>query len=298
MKYPFAILFILLLSGNASAHRSMFGSQSTWWVTEFGTWSLSFYNDTMYVSGDTVANSLSYKKLTSKKYESTYGLMREDTVAGKVWFKSLYYNSDSTDTVEVLTYNFSLQKGDTFDTWNVNYPGNMKDDMPDSLTIVDTIYYQNGLKHIQFKAAGDVFLGAYTKEPLMMIEGIGSIYGVLWKMRTAAMPHYLLCAYKDGVQQPYTNVLYKGDCSPPKLSVNSITQKTAIEVYPNPATNMLHIKGVGNCSIRITTVNGVEVLQVKKVDKVDITALPAGVYFYFICNSNNAIFSKGKFVKY
>ncbi len=294
MKYFFTLSFILLLSANASAHRSMFGNQSTWWVSQFGTWFMTIYNDTMYVSGDTIVNSINYKKLTSQKYRSTYGLMREDTIAGKVWFKSTYYGGDSTDTAEVLSYDFSLQKGDTFNTWNINYGGPAWYQLDDSFKIVDSVYYENGLKHIMFKPFG---MDEYTKEPLVMIEGIGCTYGVLWKRTVQAGPSYLLCAYKDGVQQPYTNVLYNGDCSPPKLSVKPVTGKPAIEVYPNPATDILHIKGADNCSIRITNANGVEVLQTSSVNEIDVSALPAGVYFYFVSDLEKQSLTSGKFIK-
>jgi hypothetical protein len=70
--------------------------------------------------------------------------------------------------------------------------------------------------------------------------------------------------------------------------VEELAKQDAITIYPNPATNMLHIQR-GNSSIslvRILSITGQTLLQTQQAD-IDITMLPAGTYFVHIMADGN-----------
>lgn len=67
-----------------------------------------------------------------------------------------------------------------------------------------------------------------------------------------------------------------------RLSVSDIDgSKSRINIYPNPATNTLHIEGVeANTTVVIYNVQGQVVSSTQlSDDKIDVSALPAGVYY-------------------
>lgn len=242
MKYTFLlrcfclVLFSFLLKpALAQQHyKSIFGSQSTSWATRWENLS-GVGASTIYVQKDTVVNGLAFKKLVANSSPFHPSLVREDTVSGKVWFRQILPDdlppyTDPSDTIDMLILNFGLSVGDTFDIngtgYGLTYP------FPDSFNVVKRVYYQYGLKHIEFKGP--------AVEPFTMIESIGSNFGVAWKKsKTIMRAQYLLCAYKNGVKTPYTNIQYNGFCNLNGVSGISEMPKERISLgqsYPNPAT--------------------------------------------------------------
>ena len=74
--------------------------------------SYNFMAQKMFTSGDTIINSLTYKKLDQMESmipnsECFFGFLREDTAAQKIYFK------DNLSSPEMLLYDFSLQPGDS-----------------------------------------------------------------------------------------------------------------------------------------------------------------------------------------
>lgn len=286
-KYLLSLLIIICCT-NAYGYRSVFGNNSTYWVFRwYQAWGISV--DTVFADGDTIACGLSYKKLRiSSQIPSNYvGLIREDTLTGKVWYKSMTYlsNYPADDTMEILAFDFSLQKGDTFDTWNVNY--GLPRTIDDSLKIVDSVYYKNGFKHIIFKPIGDAGI---FKEPLLFLEGVGSSFGILFKeFHTACFFNYLLCSYKDGIKTEYSNVLYNGDCTAYLNIEHNYMQEQSVTIYPVPAINELYVEdNMHIVRVCITDMAGSNcITQLNPGKKIDISGLNSGYYLIKIDYSDN-----------
>ncbi len=274
---------LLLFSLNSSAYRSIFGKQSTEWIIHYeAIFTSGFCFDTFYVEKDTIINGLSYKKIIERVPTRCFGgsnyyngAMREDTVAGKVWYRSLNYNPMyPDDTLDVLAFDFSLQKGDTFETVYTVTP------VPDSLKIVDTVYYKNGLKHIQFKKRTSPF--PIYQEPLTLIEGITGTYSPIWKDRRSGIgAFYLLCAYQDGIQMPYSNIWFNGACDNHGISVEHIT-KQAVGVAPIPAADFVQINTGEEFKIEKVTLYDMtgkaRPVTVDDDKKLNVRNLPNGIY--------------------
>ncbi len=228
MKQFFFILFIVT-TGVASSqpYESMFGSTSTMWIIKW--YNLDFGgNDTIVVEKDTLAYGYNWKKIiktNSYGFFESGALLREDTLIGKVWYRPLEPGWDTT----YLAFDFDLEEGDTFDL-SSNYDPWLTSVIVDSTDITDTG------KRIRFNSFIE------QGENITFIEGVGGNQGPIYKESSGLLQPYLLCAYKDGVQT-YSNISYEGNCSPP-TSINLIEPATAIEVYPNPVEDILHIKNV------------------------------------------------------
>lgn len=160
-------------------------------------------------------------------------------------------------------------------------------------------------------------LGAF---PVMIVDGSYSIsdyantIGVQNEMYTyfgaGHVPFVSSVAYMDTTVRFVSNFLYRFfGCTPidPSPFANTFTtgidlvsSENQIDLYPNPASEMIHIKLIekGNYSLTITDVCGRMISNAKfntGYTTLDIANLNSGIYFYSIHN-NNKIFS-GKFIK-
>ncbi|MBS1689805.1 MAG: hypothetical protein JSS96_13840, partial [Bacteroidetes bacterium] len=147
--------------------------------------------DSFYIQKDTTVNGNGYKKIQDT-YHGTVGLLREDRLAGKVWFKGCRYDTDPTnDTTEFLMFDYSLNIGDTF---HIDYPGPWGHYATTNPIRVDSVYYDKaGRKCLRFNSINRVF-----NEQLTFIEGIGCNFGLIfyWYDHLEGN-NYLLCAKKD-----------------------------------------------------------------------------------------------------
>lgn len=289
MKHFIILLFALSFSLNSHAYRSIFGENSTTWIIEYHLCIFDNIIDSVYFEKDTVVYGVNYKKITGIEFNAG-GLIREDTVAGKVWFKSLYMGLSQSDTMEVLAFDFSLQKGDTFDIWNQNY-AYFSFNVPDSLKIVDTVYYKDGLKHIQFKHPHNSYL---PDEPLEIIEGIGSNYSVLWKQfGTCFNKFYLRCSYKEGIKMPYINKSANGDCG--YLNIHKFNNVSSINIYPVPTSSLLKLE-MEHFKVDIVTIYDLQgrIQFSSKISNniIDVSMLENGQYSFEIVTNNGETFSK------
>lgn len=85
---------------------------------------------------------------------------------------------------------------------------------------------------------------------------------------------------------------------PLDLGKNEIS-KNEIQPYPNPAQNELFFTNVPhNATIQCYNLQG-QLVYAKPIQKnvIDISKLPAGLYFYKICDASGAVVSNGKMVK-
>ncbi len=226
----------------------MFGSDSTSWVFKWHNIDFS-YNEIAYVSKDTVIGGLSYKKVSYYNHGASFSpsapcILREDTLTGKVWFRSL--DPTDYDTTDVLAFDFSLMPGDSFDI------SNMENHFVEPLYAkVDSVRYLSGLKYIYFNMnylSWDTTTAVVVaSEPYMIIEGIGSNMGPLWKqMMGGYRDHYLLCSSKNGVKTSYNNIRYAGSCVLPSLAINEKqVGDLKVRLAPNPVGDYTGIVSEG-----------------------------------------------------
>ncbi|MBR6930724.1 MAG: C10 family peptidase [Bacteroidales bacterium] len=128
---------------------------------------------------------------------------------------------------------------------------------------------------------GRVEIGAYEScASLTLIEDV---------LFESGLPYWF---YSSPLTEPgyYTVVLEGQDCD----SVIGLTldivlgmeepQETAIQVWPNPTSGLLHIEAEGIDKVEICNLLGQVVLHAEKVDGIDLSNLRKGVYFLIASN--------------
>lgn len=192
------------------------------------------------VEKDTVIQSNTYKKL--KGYTMSY-FFREDLDSGKVW------KITPECPQEVLVMDYNLKKGDTFDL--VQRVGQRPG-------LIDSVYIENGRKHFLSKGLG---LPGTINEYLILMEGIGSNYGLGFKDCMGGQTSlYLLCV-EDSGRNVFANRYFQGECYPedfPILQVQDV-EEAKLSLYPNPAAEVVHIqfdKPIREVAYRITDIYG------------------------------------------
>lgn len=282
------LLFVFILCsqiGFAQPYKSIFGQTSTQWVFEWSNLSGTFL-DTFYIEKDTVVQGMAYKKLSIKKTSPiSVALLREDTTIGKVWYKGLRtepFFSDA-DTTERLSFDFSLQAGDSVDISSgvcTGPPGAY----PPSWNMVDSVRHIAGSKHVYFRGACNWY-DPPPYEPITFIEGIGCNVSPMFKHNgtTPLLSQYILCSYKDGNPTFYNNQRYNGACTLPTAVDDKSVTRDAIIISPNPADDVLHLEypsGEKLVNLVLYNVSGQRAAEHKDgADKLSVKGLTPGVYF-------------------
>jgi len=272
----------------AQPYESIFGKDSTKWIFEWGNF-FGYTQDTAYVEKDTIYLNDTWKKIVCTNnmfpHLTNYfgGLLKEDTVTGKVWYKA-YYDPVMTgnDTSVQLIFDFGLITGDTFNLtgiWGpISYPDNK----------VDTVVYINGLKHILFKQKIP-----FANEYVTFIEGVGSNLGVIYRQIQSRMTqHYLLCSYKDDVKT-YSNPFYNGNCDIyGSTGINQDLIDLKFNIYPNPFTDKITIdqKEIIDYHIMIHDFLGRNVYRGNSEKEIYLDHLPNGFYYLQIQNNAKPIY--------
>ena len=283
---PVSLIILLLCANNPShsqPYQSLFGNNNTKWVFEWGNLP-GFSQDTIYVANDTLVDGLWWRNLKASR-NNIFGyfagaVIREDTTLGKVWYKGFHPQDSATK----LAFDFSLQKGDTFDIHSV------WGDPPVSDKIVDTVYYQDGRKIIVFKSINFKF-----GERTTFIEGIGSNYGIIYKQYLSlVLAHYLLCSYKDG-QKIFSNKYYNGECNIHFPSSIQDISPDLMEIFPNPVKGKLYLKtNTPNLftGIRIVNSLGNIIIQQPFENEIDVSRFLPGFYLIQITTKTGKTYSK------
>lgn len=219
------LFFCVIAKLPAQSYESIFGKNSTLWIIQWEN--LDFGGiDSIVVQKDTLIGDILWKKIISTQpggWQS--GLLREDTISGKVWYRPL----DFYTVIEYLAFDFSLVEGDTFDL-TTNYNSGL-------IGTVDSTYSLNNAKHIRFDASvhpGEV-------ESITWIEGVSGNQSPIYKQSSGLGWPYLLCAFKDGVQT-YSNLRHDGNCNPAISGINSAALIPDLHVFPNPFQSNLYIE--------------------------------------------------------
>ncbi len=245
----FMYILVLLLFGaqhytaqaQEGPYKSIFGKDST-------RWNIVYKDIADVVPPRILSQFLIFKEDTlmdGKYYKKTYMVsrntvgqplypvnhyIREDTITGKVWSRRV------EDTTDRLLIDFGLSPGDTFVGLGFNaYTG-----------VVDSTAIVAGRKRIYLRNLDWRPRYLYSREyPLVFIEGVGSVGNHVLDIIvfSHSESEYLLCSYKDGVQEmAYVNEKYGGDCSP-NLNTTSVAalHKQQVSIAPNPAMQQVQL---------------------------------------------------------
>ncbi len=222
------IFTVLLFIGEAIQAQSKLIDNTYWIEYSIDTRDQSIkLKKQLFIQGDTLLNTLTYKKLFSGNY-FYQGCVRESE--NKYYAELIYYKPQQLG--EVLIYDFSGSVGDTIKS---NVTEGLLSRSP-VITEIDTIELENNEKRKLFYLNGgeDIW-----------IENIGSIFGFLYPAFdyiTSYTVTHLVC-FKQNEVVYYTNdTLCLNDCCSLPTNVQ-LKQNGKINVgcYPNPTLGKVKI---------------------------------------------------------
>ena len=214
--------------------------------------------------------------------------LREDTTTGQLF---RYYPDDDT---EVITCDLSLQPGDTFCLSSGNY----------SCWTVDSVTYEEGRKVVWFPPValcGGNLLSAQYPYRNCFIEGVGPAFGPFEIVNSGIAYDLglLLCVHHNDSLVYMTDTVL--GCEQYVISVPEYPD-ALMKLYPNPATNTLHVEFEGTDDLQgtltVTDLTGVVVLTREchnPVTQLDVSNLSPGLYVVSFRNEKGVVVRK--FVK-
>lgn len=220
-------------------------------------------------------------------------LLREDSTK-KVYFRYLNPSHSSSDTGEIVAYDFNLAVGDTFIQYHLNTSL-----IPDTfhVTGIDSVLTNLGyLKHCHFynQFAPNVC-------ELNYIEGIGSEFNFTWfDFVCFEYLQNLTCMYEN------QNHIYGDSAACATWGIQSSFKNDFIKILPNPAANFVFLNLNQNFysskrKIELKNIFGQTVFQ-KEIStmenqlQINVSEFPAGVYFIFLLDEKG-IFTSSKLIK-
>ncbi len=214
-----------------------------------GGFSYQYY----HIACDTVINDKTYYEVNDEYYDEARGWVREDTTEQKIYF----WSQDSTS--ETLVVDYSLEIGDFFIEQN-GYENEVID-----------IYYENGLKHIEFF------------NQILFIEGIGqSMRGIILHNNGWAFASTHGWADSCGIILNTTS--------------HSIIEDESLNIHPNPADQFISIDTDSPSSLTYQIHDSTGRLMASGVQfteqSLDIAHLPNGIYFISLIKEQYTITKK------
>ncbi|MEO1259914.1 MAG: T9SS type A sorting domain-containing protein [Bacteroidota bacterium] len=259
------------------------------------------YNRVTTLCKDTVVNGIDYKEVKVYRLESGTDSIILPGNNSPIFLRTegqqvfVKYDTDA----EELLYDFSLETGDSIviDIWG----------FPEKI-YVDSVRHEAiaGLdrKVIYLRTEYGV-----TKE--YWIEGIGSNYGLLNRgVNWIDAESYLLCFEHLDRYVNFTLIEcffpdIPDDCDISTSTENDFFEKINLNVYPNPATEIIHFSTdqfVGeNYKIELISFLGTKIkIEFNRRENdfvVNIAELNAGIYFIKIMDKNDRQIGVQKFIK-
>jgi hypothetical protein len=265
---PCIIAVFMTLGAFGQPYEPVIASDSTsWdiaWKELFGNVMGNLYS---VANKDTLYHDLYFQSFDPNA--EYVGKIREDVNTGKIWYTPPDY------TEEYLIMDLYLTIGDTFDlpVFNTTIP----------IEVVD-VYYINQRKCIEFDFQTE------WDEPLRFIEGVGrniAMYSFWYGEFT-----YVACKYNSG-ELVYVNSNPNFiECELDPTGIDTV-HSNSVQVYPNPAGELLHVAFEGSdcqeITILIFNVNGIEVYRnnVNANETIDLTTFNKGIYLIQIFYKNN-----------
>jgi hypothetical protein len=283
LTFTLLTLFIIAPQLGFTQYKSFFGKEVTSWNRVLHSTDKMGVDSITVLSSDTVRfnNNLYYRVSTGnvnvppfpgpRRY--LHYVVREDITYGR------YYQYDTISKTEYLLMDMSLKKGDTFRT-----------NLTLDTIVVDSVYFLNGLKHINITNI------KYGGSPGFWTEGVGVLYMTLFTSLNFHGGGYdvlnLACQYKDGSHvylNSFANPIYP-DCNVYYYTgiPEETTDKNELNVYPNPATDRIIVKGIPSgeqATLKIYDMLGRLLVNNELLSNAHSTAhLPAGMYVAVVQN--------------
>ncbi len=186
--------------------------------------------------------------------------------------------------VLTVTEDFNIHQGQSTKAVFMQHDG--KDWLFD---LHDSKLYRIGKKYLD---GSQVTANKYDNNATMLRDNAGNVVASLPadEIKEMSTGNFGMIAYWDNyrlllLKTTGDNALELSQMStetPPPTSVNNITTRTDISIYPNPANDVLHIslKNGQQATVNIVSINGSLALsqQVNGRATIDISSLTAGVY--------------------
>jgi hypothetical protein len=296
------LLGVLQLNVSSQNYFSLPNTKAIWTVFHYSQFGTNIQKFGMF--GDTIINSLSYKKIyedwapTFNINNASYrGAIRE--INKKIFIVHFTNNS------ETLLYDFNLNVGDTakiitYTGWQYAY----------KVASVDSINL-NGLYHKRWKF--NQYNPSFHYEEYW-IEGIGSSFGLLSPLWSGSDNCFnLLCASQDSSLIYQYLIPANPDCYWPiaydcegvlnPASVHELTfENTKSIIFPNPFSSSAILKTsieLNNATLKVYDILGQEVLTNTHLNGQEIKIikgnLNSGNYYYHL-TQNGSLISNGKFI--
>jgi hypothetical protein len=255
------------------------------------------YNNEYSTAGDTLINGEIWTKIV---LESSSTVLHHK---GTLDYQGAYIETDKVvrfcspnGTITTL-YDFNLQVGDSVKFLHFEEVDDPYIWIQDTCLIVkqiDSILIHNHYRRcITFKPihTGDE---RYLEEK--WIERIGSIHGILFSLNIRPLVEEanevekLTCFFEN-------NELLWGSYNTCKvLQVKERYTIEKIEVYPNPAKNVLHIENIENVNIHTISILNIQGQTIKQYEpkllQLNIADIPAGLYFIKFSTNYGKIIQK------
>lgn len=300
-----SIVCLNLISNLCFGQLDYFANNPVWTVTSgcpdpYGTYCIrtDIYN--YYVGGDTLINSLTYKKIL-KRGSFTHmmfgsndtscnakGSYNNDLAILLRQVKKSIYAVYPGDTTIRLLYNFNLKIGDTVPASIVHYTN-------DTMIVnkIDSILVGNSYRkkfEINIKYGTTLFL----------IEGIGHRQGFLEPMSGAPDCGYRLNCFGINDTAYYPT---KGTTCYLPLGIQNINPPIfSMNVFPNPATTAVTVKTSGTESYKILLINilGQTAYSYANIsgqeEVVDISSLAKGLYVVSLQDRSGNVLERQKLI--
>ena len=83
------------------------------------------------------------------------------------------------------------------------------------------------------------------------------------------------------------------------LAVNNVVlQNSNISIFPNPANDIVYVKGFNPTLIRIVNMYGQTVKYAQSSNSIEVSELPAGIYFVQLYNTNGVVVDNQRLLKF
>jgi hypothetical protein len=286
MKKILILVICTILAGKtfSQEYYPLVVEDNTWNVMAAGIYpnfDTAYSTVTYMLSGDSVINSITYKRLYFSFEEipvnwGLYGFMREDETK-KVWLKTEFA------TQEFLMYDFSVAIGDTVFVGQQEPVGLVVD----SITTVTV----NGTERQKFWFSWPD--NPYYTETWTV--GIGSSKGIVWSGSAMIVGGFyeLLCMSNNG-EQIYMNPDYDF-CYINTVKVDENNME-AFQIYPIPVVSNLIISNLINIEIQSISIIDFSGRKIQDFEAgsslLDLSVLKPGVYFLKISTENGPFLTK------
>jgi hypothetical protein len=173
-----------------------------------------------------------------------------------------------------------LDKGDFLDFKN-----------SDTQAIVDTVYYLDGRKIVEFN------INSGWNEPIKFIEGVGPNISVLWNWKEPGILNpFCVCQFTQS-QLSYSSTNENFQNCDLLSSVSAISLNNSRSIYPNPCKGYLFLSTalfINDLSLTFRVLNQIgEIVYERNFltienRELNISFLPSGIYFIEIVSKSKS----------